>query len=277
MNPSSPEPWLDDLLRAPHVDDEGFADSVALALPRPRRRKTGVVFAFGLIAVAVGAFVVRDAFADVTALHTNLLLLISAAVVLAAAALLSGEHLRLSPAILGATLPALPALPALPTVPESFGSGSEKPEAPVAVPNLRRGDVAEHALRHNLSDLDDADLALVGRVSYGRSLHLGLSMLGLIVFVVVVTPLLPNIIGNYWLELAASCLLGTAGYLYFLFRDAHTTLLDAGFAPDLARRLAPAAVRRGLVVDRRFLQNFGRLTEQQHISRGREIVEGAKP
>lgn len=267
MNPPSPEPWLDDLLRAPHVDDDGFADSVALALPPPRRRRPGIVFAFGSVALAVGGFVVREAFADVTAVHTNLLVLISAAVVLAVAASLSGEHLRLSPAMLGATLPALPNVP---TFPGPTGSGSEKPQAPVAVPNLRRGDITERALRHDISDLDDADFALIGRVSYGRTVRLFLRVLGLVALGVV----LPNVMGDSTAEAIGGLFaLGFAfgSYFYFLFRDAEATLLDAGFAPELARRLGHAAARRGLgVVDRNALRF--RLTEQDHVTRGREVV-----
>lgn len=95
--------WLDQLLQAPHVDDDGFVKGVVDRVPVGEEGKgKGVVLAFALMGVAAGAVIVlelikaHDMRALVVGSLTGKLVAACAAVFAVVAAAVSGESLRLN-------------------------------------------------------------------------------------------------------------------------------------------------------------------------------------
>lgn len=104
--------WLDGILEAPHVDDDGFADRVARSMPAPRQRRSGPVvpffWCFGLFLLFVGvseralhldvdlALTSFAASFAATSLSSKVLLVLGTGLAALAAAF-SGEALKLSP------------------------------------------------------------------------------------------------------------------------------------------------------------------------------------
>jgi hypothetical protein len=146
--------WLDDLLKAPHVDDDGFADRVAAAVPRDAAGKgKGVVVAFGVMAAVVGAITLvqwlgsHDVAAVVAASFSSKLLAACGAILAVIAAAVSGESLKLSHLRLIAAGHAPRAL--LPGDVDEAGSAAAVPTANLALKKPQ-------AVIERTEDLDEA-------------------------------------------------------------------------------------------------------------------------
>lgn len=243
------DPWLDSLLRAPHVDDDGFVDRVAVALPvaPPRHRdRNPIVAASWLLSVATLVIVVV---ANIDAPHALLSVVVvdggvrlqGAAVFLLAAplglvwwAIRSGEQLRVkTPLLATATTPTTLTLP-------------ELSASTAALPALG---VAPRARVARVDDLDDDDLERLGRLVGGANPAVGKRLLLSMAALGMVGGVLAAIIEEGDLTVLSGALAAAfvvavlAGVRRLAIRDAAAALVDDGFDAAFARDLADTAVR----------------------------------
>jgi hypothetical protein len=244
------DPWLDSLLHAPHVDDDGFVDRVAVALPaahKPHRDRNPIVAASWLLSIATLVIV---GVANVDAPHALLsgivvdggVRLQGAAVLLLAAplglvwwAIRSGERLRVRLPLLATTASTSTSM----TLPELTASTA-------ALPALA---IAPHARVTRVDDLDDDDRERLGRLVGGANPAVGKRLLLSMAALGMVAGVLAAIIEDGDLTVLSGALAAAfvvavlVGLRRLAIRDAAAVLVDDGFDAVFARDLADTAVR----------------------------------